>query len=201
MKAFLPLPPGPCSRVRPPAAPTAAAAALLCLALGTPAAWAQGTQKINPGLWEHGFSMKSESGRMEKAMKEAQAAMASMPPEQRKMMEQMMAQQGVAFGAMGNTVRVCVTKEEAERDEPPQAQEGCTQQHKRSGNVWQVSFRCPGPPPSSGEGQVTLVSPAAYTGSFKLLTDVDGKPERMTMSMSGKWLGADCGNIKPAGRR
>lgn len=140
--------------------------------------------------------MKSESGRMEKTVKEAQAAMASMPPEQRKML----AQQDAAFGAMGNTVRVCITKEETERDEPPQAQQGCTQQHKRSGNVGQLSFRCPGPPPSSGEGQVTLIGPVAYTGSFKLLMVVEGKPGRMTMSMSGKRLGADCGNIKPAGR-
>ena len=154
-------------------------------------------QKLNPGLWEHQFTLKSESGRMEKALREAQQAMASMPPEQRKMMQDMMGSQGVAFGPQGNSVRVCVTKEDAERDIAPPAQEGCTQTSKRSGNVWQLSFRCPGPPPSSGDGTMTLQSATAYSGNFAIVTDMEGKPEKMKMATSGKWLAADCGNVKP----
>ena len=37
-----------------------------------------------PGLWEHSFTMKSDDGKMEKAMAEMQKQLASMPPEQRK---------------------------------------------------------------------------------------------------------------------
>lgn len=159
------------------------------------AAQAQAT-KLRPGLWEHGYTMKSQSGQMEAAMKQMQQSMANLPPDQRKMMEDMMAKQGVGIGPGGNTVRVCLSKEDVERDQPPQ-QEGCTQTAKRNGNVWQVSFQCKGPPPSSGEGQVTLVSPTTYTGNFTLRTVNEGKPEQLQMGQNGKWLGADCGNIRP----
>jgi len=169
-------------------------AAAVAVAVASPAVMAQ---KMSPGLWEHKISMKSQSGRVEAAMQQMQQSLASMPPEQRKMMQDMMAAQGMSFGAMGGTVRVCITKEQAEREQAPQAQEGCTQNAKRNGNVWQISFKCSGPPPSSGEGTVTLQGATAYTGSFNVLTEVEDKPERMQMINSGKWISANCGNIKP----
>lgn len=162
-------------------------------------AQAQSAQKFRPGLWEHSFSMQSQGGQIESAMQQMQQSMASLPPEQRKMMEEMMAKQGVGLGAGGNSVKVCLSREDAERDLPPQ-QKGCTQDVKRSGNVWQVAFQCKGPPPSSGEGRMTLLSPTAYTGNFDILTEVANKPERIRMSNSGKWLGADCGQIRPTAR-
>ena len=167
-------------------------------ALSSPLAQAQaGGPKLSPGLWEHSFTMKSQSGKMEKAMKDMQQAMASMPPEQRRQMEAMMGKQGVAIGPQGNTVKVCLTKEDTERDQPPPAQQGCTQTSTRSGNVWSVSFKCPGPPPSSGDGSVTLQSPTAYTGIMNVVTDVRGKAEKVEMATTGKWVGANCGDIKP----
>ena len=175
-----------------PSSPLILAAFLVCplAASGQPAT------KFRAGLWEHGFTMSSQSGQMEAAMKQMQQSMASMPPAQRKMMEDMMAKQGVGIGPGGNSVKVCLSKEDAERDSPPQ-QEGCTQTTRRSGNVWQVAFQCKGPPPSSGDGQLTLVSPTAYTGNFTIRTEHDGKPETLKMTQNGKWLGADCGNIRP----
>lgn len=165
--------------------------------LGTAlAASAQGT-RLNPGLWEHGYTMASKSGQMESAMAQMQQSMASLPPEQRKMMEEMMAKQGIGIGAKGNTIKLCLSKEEAERDSPPQPQDGCTQTSRRSGNVWQVSFQCKGPPPSSGEGQVTLQNPGAYSGNFTIRTVNEGKPEQLQMTQTGKWLSADCGKLKP----
>ena len=52
-------------------------------------------------------------------------------------------------------------------------------------------------PPSSGEGQYTFVSDSAYTMAMKINTPQQGKPVVTTLDSSGKWLGADCGNIKP----
>lgn len=177
---------------------TLAALLATCAALASPLAQGQtGGPKLSPGLWEHSFTMKSQSGKMEKAMKEMQQAMASMPPEQRRQMEAMMGKQGVAIGPQGNSVKVCMSKEDAERDQPPPAQEGCTQTAQRSGNVWSISFKCQGPPPSSGNGSVTIQSPTAYSGIINVVTDVDGKAEKVEMATSGKWLGANCGNIKP----
>lgn len=172
--------------------------AALCAMLASPASFAQaGGTKMNPGLWEHSFTMKSQGGQMEKAMKEMQQAMASMPPEQRRQMEAMMGQHGVKMGPQGNSVKICLTKEDAERDQPPPAQDGCTQTAKRSGNVWNISFKCPGPPPSSGDGSVTLQGATAYGGVINVVTEIEGKPEKVQMTTSGKWLGADCGNVRP----
>lgn len=157
--------------------------------------------RMRPGLWEHSFTMKSQSGQMEQAMKDMQQQMASMPPEQRKMMEKMMAQQGMSMGAQGRSVRMCITKEQAERDEVPQQEGNCKQQVlQRTANTMKVKFSCTGNPPASGESEVTFASPTAYTGKSIVNTTVDGKPERMTMDQSGKWLAADCGNIKPMRR-
>jgi hypothetical protein len=158
-------------------------------------------QKMRPGLWEHSFTMKSESGQMEKAMSDMQRQMASMPPEQRKMMEQMMAQQGMGMGTPGKSVKVCITKEQAERNEVPRHEGNCTQQVvQRTANTIRVKFSCAGNPPTSGESEVTFTSPTAYTGKATVNTTVEGKPERMNMEQSGKWLSADCGSIKPMRR-
>ena len=172
---------------------TVASAALALLA--SVAGGAQAQQKMRPGLWEHHISMKSQSGQMEAAMAEMQKSLASMPPEQRKQMEQMMAQQGVSLGPTGQTVKVCVTKEQAETDHLPQ-QEGCTQNVQRiNASTMKVSFNCkggPGEPPSSGEGTVTMQGPTAYSGQFRLTTQNQGKPERIDMTQSGKWLSERC---------
>lgn len=177
--------------------------ALALLGLTTLAGPALGQTKLKPGLWEHSFQMSSQSGQIEAAMKQAQAAMASMPPEQRKMMEQMMAKQGVGLDASGQKVRVCLTPEDVARDTVPAAQNGCTQTSQRSGNTWQVSFQCPardGQPGSSGRGTVTLQSPDAYTGQFSMQMQQGQKAEQMNMSTQGRWLAADCGSVRPAGR-
>ena len=176
-------------------ASTAALALLAGMAGG-----ASAQQKMRPGLWEHSVNMKSQSGQMEAAMAEMQKSLASMPPEQRKQMEQMMAQQGVGMGPKGQTVKVCITKEQADLDNIPQ-QEGCTQKVQRvDASTMKVAFSCKGgqgQPPSSGEGTITMQGPTAYTGQFKFKTQNQGKPEQIDMAQSGKWLSDNCGAIKP----
>ena len=157
-------------------------------------------QKMRPGLWEHSMTMKSQSGQMEAAMAEMQKSLASMPPAQRKQMEQAMAQQGVSMGPSGNTVKVCISPEQADLDRIP-AQEGCTQNVQRTGpNAVAMTFSCKGTqgqPPTTGEGTMTFQGPTAYTGNFKVKTTSNGKPEQIDMVQNGKWLAADCGAIKP----
>lgn len=82
----------------------------LVLLAGAAATSAHAQQKMRPGLWEHSMSMKSQSGQLEAAMAQAQKAMASMPPAQRKQMEQMMAAQGIGIssGPQGQTIKVCI---------------------------------------------------------------------------------------------
>lgn len=151
-----------------------------------------------PGLWEHSFKMKSQDGELEKGMAEMQKQMAAMPPDQRKQVEQMMASRGMSMGAQGTTVKVCVTKEDVARQAEPQFREGCTQQVvQRSANSMKVKFQCTQPRPMSGEGEMTFISDKAYTGKSTMTSQADGKPQQMAMDMAGKWLAADCGDVKP----
>ena len=171
----------------------AASFAVLCTAHAQP-------QKLRPGLWENSVTMKSQSGQLEAAMAQMQKSMASLTPAQRKQMEQAMAQQGVSMGPSGNTVKVCISPEQADLDRIP-PQEGCTQTVNRTGpNAVAMRFSCKGAqgqPPTTGEGTMTFNGPTAYTGQFKVKTTSNGKPEQIDMVQNGKWLAADCGTIKP----
>ena len=176
---------------------------LLCtLTVLAAAAFAGGAsaQNLKPGLWEVTNTMKSSSGEMEKAQAQAQAQMKSMSPEQRKMMDEAMAKHGVKMGAGGpggTSVRMCMTKEMVERNEIPAQKGDCkTTRQQRSGNTIKMAYTCTNPP-SSGEGEYTVVSPEAYTTKMTMRSTSQGKPETINMSGSGKWISADCGNIKP----
>ena len=168
-----------------------AAAAALFFAL--PAA----AQTMKPGLWE--INNKMSGGQMDQAMAEMNKALAGMSPEERKQMEAMMAKQGVkmAPGAGGGmTVQICMTKEQVERNDMPM-QDGCRMtQNSRSGKTLKMAYTCT-KPPSSGEGTVTFHSDQSYTSKMTVRSVEQGKTETITMDATGKWLGANCGNVKP----
>lgn len=169
----------------------------LAAALAATAACAASAQTLKPGLWQVTHNMQTGSGQMEQSMAQMQKEMAALPPDQRKMMEQMMAKQGVKAGPGGGmSMKICMTREMVERNDIPMDGDCKTTHQSRSGNTMKMAFSCSNPP-STGEGQVTFASPEAYTMKMAVSTKVDGKPEKMNMSGSGKWLGADCGNIKP----
>jgi hypothetical protein len=158
-------------------------------------------QKLTPGLWEHSVTMKTDSGRMEAGMARMQQQLAAMPPEKRKQVEAMMAGQGM--GAMGGAgkpmlVKVCLTPEQAARDEMPQSDGQCKQlSQERSGKTLRFKFTCSGERPATGEGEYTMDSDKAHHGRTVITSMAQGKPERMDMQHSARWLSADCGAVKP----
>lgn len=169
------------------------AAALLAACLPVAA------QQLKPGLWEINNKMGGNP-QMDQAMAEMQKQLASMPPEQRKQMEAMMAQQGVKMGPAGGkggmTIQSCMTKEMTERNDVPM-QDGCkVTNQQRSGKTMKMAFACTNPP-SSGEGEFTFTSDQAYTSKMTVKTTVQGKPQTTTMDTAGKWLAADCGQLAP----
>lgn len=169
------------------------AAALACASFSAAA-------QMAAGLWEHHIRMRPEAGgEMEKQMADMQKQMASMSPEQRKQVEQMMASRGVSMGPQGTTVKACVTKEEAERKTVPHMARGdCTQDVvSRTANSVKVKWQCSGKDPSSGEGEMNFSSDKAYTGKSVMHVTRGSKTETTNSEMAGKWLGADCGNVKP----
>jgi hypothetical protein len=157
-------------------------------------------QSMKAGLWEITNKMQSSSGQMEQGMAQMQQQMASMPPEQRKMVEDMMKQRGMSMqggSAGGMTVKFCMSKEMAERKEIPSQRGDCkTTRTPVSGNTMKMTFTCTNPP-STGEGEVTFTGSDAYRMKMVVNTTVQGKPERVNMDGTGRWLGADCGDIKP----
>lgn len=171
---------------------------LLCL-LG--AATVAQAQKLAPGLWENTLTMKSGDGKMEAAMARMQEQLAKMPPEQRAQMEAMMASRGVALGGAGgapNAVRVCISKEQAERNELPTGSDGrCKRDSmERTGSTLKFKVTCTDPA-GTGEGTFNFISDKAYSGSMVMNVTRDGRAMRMDMQQEGKWLGADCGTLKP----
>jgi len=155
--------------------------------------------QMAPGLWEHTMKFKSQSGDMEKQMADAQARMASLPPDQRKMVEQMMAKNGVSMGPQGMTARSCVTKEQAARMEPlPMGRGECTQEVvSRTSNSMKVKWVCGGKDPSNGEGEIHFSNDKTFAGRAVMNNMHNGKPERTDVDTTGHWLASDCGDIKP----
>ncbi len=171
---------------------------------------AHAQKQIAPGLWENTVTVKTQpGGQFDGAMSQMQEQLSKLTPEQRKKVEEMMASRGAPGGAaMGagmsamagkpTTVKVCITPEQAARDEMPQNQGRCTQTSKeRSGNTLKFKFSCAGERPVTGEGEYTFASDKVHTGHVVVSMMVKGQPERLEMQHDGRWLGADCGDVKP----
>ena len=177
---------------------------------------------MKPGLWEHTFKLDNSSmgaitgaqqEQMTAAMEGMKKQMANLPPEQRKMMEDMMAKQGIKvtdqgidMGAQGlsiskdgTKVKACITQAEIDRGEMPQADENCEQKITQvSPKHFKATYVCKGEHASQGEGEIVFQNDKAYTGNMKMVTQINGKPQTIQGDQSGKWLSSDCGAIKPA---
>ena len=97
-----------------------------------------------------------------------------------------------------SSVKVCVTPEEAAKPLEARLNAGnCTQKDiQRTGNTVKFKYECI-QPPSTGEGEMTVISDKAYSGKTLVTSQRNGKTSQMTMEMQGKWLAADCGDVKP----
>jgi hypothetical protein len=156
------------------------------------AAWAAGPMK--PGLWE--MTIKSD------AMK----AMPKMAPEQMEMMRK----RGINLPQMqdgGMVMKMCITKEMGERTHPmaqnqiPQHQSECKPQSPQtSGNSYTMAIVCNGPN-MKGEGKVhgIYTSNESYSSTYDFTGVARGHPINQHSETSSKWLGADCGDVKPVG--
>jgi hypothetical protein len=172
----------------------AGACALACAA--SPAS----AQNMKPGLWELSSKVGSPDGQMNAMMAEMQKQLASMSPEQRKSMQAMMERNGVQMnvGAGGAlTTRMCMTKEMIQRKEFPVQEGDCKQKVTPvSGNTMKIVFNCTRPA-ASGEGEMTLDSDTSYRARMHVKGTNGDKQQVVDMDVAGKWLGADCGNLRP----
>ena len=168
-------------------------AVALCCASGPAAAQTQAA-----GLWEHTIELKSADGDVELAIAAMRQQLAAMPAEQRAQMESTLARRGVSLGANGSVLKACVTPEDAARPAEPKLGANCVQQAtSRSGNRMRIEFSCTRPQPLRGEGDVTFDGDRRYTGQAEVTMPFMGKPRQMAMTLGGRWLAADCGNVRP----
>ncbi|MEY4563713.1 MAG: hypothetical protein RLZZ618_2990 [Pseudomonadota bacterium] len=182
------------------------AASSLSLSLALAFAFAGGASAqtpapMKPGLWQLSSTLKTQSGQLESAMRQAQEQIAKLPPDQRKAVEKMMAERGVAVSAQGTVLKVCITPEAAQRGLVPVQPGDCDQKVlTQTPTTLSVSFICRGEPAASGTGEITFLSPTTNRAKATVDTVVAGKAERVDVSQDGQWLAADCGSIQPLGR-
>jgi hypothetical protein len=177
---------------------TAIVLACTCATLGAvlPAA----AQAMKPGLWTLSNRMTSNDPAVGQAMSAMQQHMANMTPEQRQQMQRMMQQHGVQLdiGAGGALqTKVCMTREMVERKEFPVQQGDCKQTYtQQSPSRGHIAFACT-KPRVSGEGDLTADSDTSYRARMKIRSEEEGRNQVVDMDVTGKWLSADCGNIRP----
>ena len=169
---------------------------LACACAALPA----GAQTMKPGLWSLSNTMTSSDPQVSQAMSAMQQHMANMSPEQRQQMQKMMQQHGVQVdvGAGGALqTKLCMTREMAERKEFPVQQGDCRQSFtQQSATRGHIAFTCT-KPKVSGEGDVTADSDTSYRARMKIKSEEQGRDQVVDMDVTGKWLSADCGNIRP----
>lgn len=176
---------------------------------------------MKPGLWQNTMKYQGDGaeqmqamygGQMEQAMADMKKQMESMPPEQRKMMEEAMAASGVKFSQDAVTLdngqvkidkqglesKQCVTQAEIDRGYTPEMEENCTSSMKQIGkNRFKSTQKCSGENASTMEAEIQFHSPTHYTGSGVTTQLVNGQTYTIEVSLDGKWLGAECGDVKP----
>ncbi|MBL8488287.1 MAG: DUF3617 domain-containing protein [Rhodocyclaceae bacterium] len=168
------------------------------------AAAAQGSG-LKPGLWEvkqikQVMDGQDMGAQMAAAQAQMQQAFANMPPAQRKQMEAMMAKQGMAPPAASGGQRICISPEMAARDKPMVDPEGRCEPTKfnRSGNRVSFEVNCSFEGQQmSGKGESTTTPESVATRMDMVMTGRDGR-HTMQSETQMRWLGADCGAVKPA---
>ncbi|WP_079203974.1 DUF3617 domain-containing protein [Pseudomonas sp. CC6-YY-74] len=148
-------------------------------------------QEIQPGLWEISSSNMQVGGQALPGMQQMLEQMKNLPAEQRQMMEQMMAKQGVQLGDQG--VRICLSEEQIKAQDIPlqDPKSGCSHEvTERSAERWKFRFSCPD---GQGEGETRFISDREFT------TQVNGTYGGQSSSMEShaRWIAADCGGLQP----
>ena len=150
--------------------------------------------EVKPGLWEHSIDLKSESGRLEIALELARTQMQLLPPAQRKVVEDTLAQQGIKADFVNQTFQNCITDEEAASGIFEFAEDGGCEQTSvhTEGALTDISFTC-----AQGAGELTLINGTAYTGNSTMQLNFANVVENATATHTGRWIGESCAALNP----
>jgi hypothetical protein len=156
------------------------------------------------GLWEtHSVKTVMDGRDMNSqiagASAQMQQAMANMTPEQRARIEAAMKSQGAPTAGGNHNFRMCITPEQAAQDKPFVDREGCQPGTvNRSGNHATFEFSCTrNGNTTSGKGVATLAGDTISTVVDATIKRANGESHVMHSESEMKFIGADCGDVKP----
>lgn len=168
---------------------TTLAVAMLSCSLSAQAA------PILPGLWEFSSRNVEVDGQQMPGMNEMLEQLQNLPADQRQMMEDMLAAQGVQLGGQG--VRICLSEAQANAEALPFSdQPDCTQEiTERNERLWKFSFQCPD---ASGQGETRFISEREFVSVMETSYSLGGEQGSSRMESQARWISEDCGTLKPA---
>ena len=128
-----------------------------------------------------------------------------LPPDQMQGIKDLASEYGLEMPQIENGAAIsqtCITQEMAAQKMLPNfynAELGCTSQNAtRSGNDYKVDFVCDSADlKGSGTAVGTITSPEAFTGQTNFTGTAQGNPVNEKADISGKWINASCGAVKP----
>ena len=170
-----------------------AGAVTVALSLAAVAAAQAPMLDVKMGLWE--TTTKLNFANAPQMPKIPDDQLAKMPPEQRAQVESMMkSMQGAPV-----TTKSCITKDKFLRsgfmEERPN--QNCKQEiTTNTAHVLEGTVVCTGTTATTVHMRIEASSPTQYTATMKGKTTTGRGQMDMTADMSGKWLSADCGDVK-----
>jgi hypothetical protein len=128
-----------------------------------------------------------------------QAALSRLSPEARAQMADAMKARGLSMPDANGATKVCLTKEmfESGRWQQMASESGCkTDYSTLSGTTWKWHSSCAALK-SESDGEAVFNNAVSYRTKVTTTSTVMGKTKTSTRVVQAKWLGADCGDIKP----
>lgn len=152
---------------------------------------------VKPGLWQTTMSQLDASGKEMPAP--GLDALAKMSPAAREKMAATMKAQGVQMPDEHGVMKACLTRESLNSGAWAQvaSEAGCTTNYsQRTGSAWKWHSSCPGLKTES-DGEMVFTGAEGYRTTMRTTRTVGANATTTTRIISGKWLSADCGDIKP----
>ncbi|BBP06011.1 hypothetical protein TPL01_23020 [Sulfuriferula plumbiphila] len=148
---------------------------------------------MRPGLWE--ITTTSDLLRL----------VSQIPPDQMQSLMNLAKQHGVDMPQIQNGAAmssVCVTQKMADQKIPPgfyQNKSGCIAQNAtHAGNTYTWDFVCANPKlKGNGTAQAVFANPENFTGRTEFDGVAQGAPVKEHADISGRWMSASCGAVKP----
>ncbi len=172
----------------------ATSALRLCSAflLAAVPAWALAqTPPIKPGLWE----VQSENAAGGQKTTQPSDRLQNLPPAVRAQVEASMKQKGIAMGA-GGVSKICFTRESMDPARWGNAANCKTDYGARSNRSWKWHSVC-SQPEMTIDGEAIFKNAESYSVNTSTTMTMRGETKTSQRTVQAKWLGADCGDLKP----